>query len=73
MQCTIFQQWKNLYIDTMGRKDKDYWLSNAYDLGEETLKMSKYVNNHTFINAQMIIRLSAEELMLLNCGVGEDS
>ena len=51
MQCTIFQQWKNLYIDTMGRKDKDYWLSNAYDLGEETLKMSKYVNNHTFINA----------------------
>ena len=35
----------------MRRKDKDYWLSSAYDLVEETLKISKYINDHTFINA----------------------
>ena len=42
--------------------------------GRKELDMTEQLNNNKYVSLKILYRkLSTEELMLLNCGVGEDS
>ena len=42
--------------------------------GHKELDMTEQLNNNKYVSLKILYRkLSTEELMLLNCGVGEDS